>query len=121
MVNGLRPFTLRPLCVARDLGWCDHDYPRCGGHTSDSSVTKLPVLDTPASLIGSELSVCLAPALRFAPPRCRRGCLMYTSATSLPVLYIRNIIPDDIGSPSGSLAYRGGAMQEFFAHTLWAC
>ena len=31
------------------------------------------------------------------------------------------IIPDDIGSPSGSLAYRGGAMQEFFAHTLWAC
>src|SRR5215211_2415859 len=28
------------------------------------------------------------------------------------------IIPDDIGSPSGSLAYRGGAMQEFFAHTF---
>jgi hypothetical protein len=28
------------------------------------------------------------------------------------------IIPDDIRSPSGSLAYRGGAMQEFFAHTL---
>jgi hypothetical protein len=20
-------FTLRPLCVARGLGWCDHDYP----------------------------------------------------------------------------------------------
>src|SRR5215216_6451230 len=31
------------------------------------------------------------------------------------------IIPDDIGSPSGSLAYRGGATQEFFAHTLLAC
>src|SRR5215213_4069522 len=31
------------------------------------------------------------------------------------------IIPDDIRSPSGSLAYRGGAMQEFIAHTLWSC
>lgn len=27
-----RPFALRPPSVARDLGWCDHDYPRWGGH-----------------------------------------------------------------------------------------
>jgi hypothetical protein len=47
-------FALRPLRVARDLKRCDHDYSSCGGHTSDSSVTKLPVLGSPASLIGSE-------------------------------------------------------------------
>src|ERR671915_592005 len=29
-------FALCPLCVARDLRWCDHDYPRWGGHTSES-------------------------------------------------------------------------------------
>src|SRR5215207_1093155 len=28
-----------------------------------------------------------------APSQCRRGCLMYTRTTSLPNLYIRNIIP----------------------------
>ena len=27
-------FTLRPLCIARDLGWCDDDYHRWGGHTA---------------------------------------------------------------------------------------
>jgi hypothetical protein len=37
---------------------------------------------------------------------------MYTRATSLPSLYVRNIMPDDVGIPSSaSLAYRGGAMQ----------
>ena len=37
---------------------------------------------------------------------------MYTRATSLPSLYIRNIMPDDMGIPSSaSLAYRGGAMR----------
>ena len=35
----------------------------------------------------------------FAPPRCRRGCLMYTRATSLPILYIRNIIPEAMSIP----------------------
>jgi len=76
MVNGLRPFTLRPLCVARDLGWCDHDYPRCGGHTSDSSVTKLPVLVAPASLIGSELSYEPGSGPRFAPLLCLKDTAM---------------------------------------------
>ena len=34
--------------------------------------------------------------------------------TSLPSLYIRNIIPDDMGIPSlAPLADRGGAMQTF--------
>ena len=28
-------FALRPLCVARDLGWCGHDYFRWGGHISN--------------------------------------------------------------------------------------
>jgi hypothetical protein len=30
-------------------------------------------------------------ALRFAPPRCRGGFLMYTRATIRPNLYIRNV------------------------------
>jgi len=40
------------LCVARDLGWCDYDYPLCGGHTLDDTHTP-PVLGAPASIIGS--------------------------------------------------------------------
>jgi hypothetical protein len=35
---------------------------------------------------------------------------MYTRATSLPKLYIRNIIPDEMGNPSSAgMAYRDGA------------
>jgi hypothetical protein len=50
-------FALAPLrSVARDLGWCDHVYPRWGGHnTTPRCVARLLVLGTPASLIGSEL------------------------------------------------------------------
>jgi hypothetical protein len=46
--------------------------------------------------------------LRFAPSRCCRGCLMYTKATSLPNLYIRNIIPDDMGIPSPAVLGQSG-------------
>jgi hypothetical protein len=42
--------------------------------------------------------------LRFAPPQCLKGSLMYTRAKSLPNLYIRNIIPGDMGIPL--LGYR---------------
>jgi hypothetical protein len=79
-----------------------------------ASVTKLPVLVAPASIIGSELSRYWAPAFCFPPSRCRKGCLMYTRATSLPDLYIRNIIPNDMASPFWSASpYRGGAIQTF--------
>jgi hypothetical protein len=47
-------FALRPLCVARDLVWCEHDYPRWGGHTPESIVTSA-VLGASASIMGSEL------------------------------------------------------------------
>src|SRR5215208_4467944 len=36
--------------------------------------------------------------LRSAPPHCRRGCFMYKRLQPL-VLYIRNIMPDDMGIP----------------------
>jgi len=41
-----------------------------------------------------------------------RVLLMYTKATSLPNLYIRNIIPDDMGIPASAtfLANRGGEL-----------
>src|SRR5215211_8809206 len=47
-------FALRPLCVARDLGWCECNYPRWGGHNTIQH-TLLVVLGSSASLIGSEL------------------------------------------------------------------
>ena len=44
------------LCVARDLGWCDHDYPRWDEHTLCNGQLKgPPVLGPPASIMGSEL------------------------------------------------------------------
>src|SRR5215207_6285065 len=48
-------FALRPLRVARDLGWCVHDYPRWDGHNATEHTVTCPVLVSPASLIGSEL------------------------------------------------------------------
>ena len=47
-------FALRPLGVARGLVWCEHDYPRWGGHTPESIVTST-VLGASASIMGSEL------------------------------------------------------------------
>jgi hypothetical protein len=39
---------------------------------------------------------------------------MYTADTSLPRLYIRKIIPDDVHMPIwGTWPYRGGAMLNF--------
>jgi hypothetical protein len=64
------------------------------------SSKKLPyVLGAPASLIGSELSSLLGFGPSLCPPRCCRGYLMYDAAASLPSLYIRNIMPDDMGIP----------------------
>jgi hypothetical protein len=63
---GNAAFTLRPLCVAQERLRCDHDYPRWDGHTPESIATS-PVLDAPASLIGSELPVYLAPAPSLRP------------------------------------------------------
>src|SRR5215208_3154967 len=66
--RGLR--FVRPLCVAREFQWCDHVYPRWAGHAlcHGHGQLKCPVLVSPASLIGSERSVYLAPALRFFAP-----------------------------------------------------
>jgi hypothetical protein len=62
------------LFFARDLGWCDHDYPRWGGHnTTPRCVAKLPVLGEPASILGSELSRYGAPTLLL--PHRFWGCL----------------------------------------------
>jgi len=50
------------------------------------------------------------PHSSLCPPRCRKGCLMYTRTMSLPSLYIRNIIPDGMGIPwPSALDNRGGA------------
>src|SRR5215218_5774614 len=75
--RGLR-FAL--LCVARDLGSCDHE--------------------TIEALVGFCSPILLRP-----------GFFLCTLATSLPNLYIRNIIPDDMASLFwGTGLYRGGAM-----------
>ena len=52
--------------------------------------------------------------LRFAPPECRRGYLMYTSATGLPKLYIRNIMLDEMSIPLlGHLTLSGWGEADF--------
>jgi hypothetical protein len=102
-------------CVARGLERCDHDRPRWGAHNTSGTITTSSVLGAPASLIGSELLRYWAPALRFAPPRSRRDCLLYIRATGLPSLYIRNIIPDDLSIPLMDCPYRAGPMRTFTA------
>ena len=62
-------FALRPLGVAQGLVWCEHDYPRWGGHTPESIVTSA-VLGASASIMGSELLQGPLQGLRlFALPR----------------------------------------------------
>src|SRR5829696_5771945 len=69
------------LCVARDLGWCDHE------------------------IIEALVGFC-------SPSYSGQGSSYVHWTTSLPSLYIRNIIPDDMGIPSPAvLAERGVAMQ----------
>ena len=36
-------FALRPLRIARGRRWCEHDYPRWGGHTTDREHCNFPV------------------------------------------------------------------------------
>ena len=49
---GLHPARLSlcaPLCVAREIEWCDHDYPRWGEHTlCNGHLECPPVLGSPA-------------------------------------------------------------------------
>src|SRR5215208_1902196 len=42
-------------CVAREFQWCEHDYPRWGGHNTSEHTITFFVLGPPASLIRSEL------------------------------------------------------------------
>jgi hypothetical protein len=78
-------FALRPLCVARGHRWCDHDYPRWDAHDALYNTGPIPYACAPHRLLSWGRSptdpLRGAPTLRFAPPRCRRGCLMYTRAT----------------------------------------
>jgi hypothetical protein len=107
---------LRPLSIARDLGRCDHDYPRGGGHTSTESTATYSVLGAPASIIGSELSY-LAPALYGAPARCPKPSP--DRSASMPDVLLcprtpaRNTRRYEHPLFGVSWPYRGGAMQTF--------
>jgi hypothetical protein len=57
---------LHPLCVAQDLGWCDHDDPRWGEHTSESMPTIPPCSAHRLQLYGRSPLLHGALALRFA-------------------------------------------------------
>src|SRR5215217_3912079 len=37
-----RPSLVSTLRIARGLGWCDHDYPRWGGHTTEAHLQLSP-------------------------------------------------------------------------------
>jgi hypothetical protein len=87
-------FALRPLRVARDLEWCDHEYPRWVGHTTES-MQQLP----PCSA-HRLLSWAGAPWLTgLRPFACPGPMLQGVSYVQVGVVYIRNIIP--IRAPAG--------------------
>ena len=67
----VRPFDLRPLCVARDFHRCEHDYPWWGGHNvvRNACLRHPPCSSHRLLLVGSEFPWLLAPVLRFAPSR----------------------------------------------------
>src|SRR5215213_10211047 len=56
-------YALRPLRVAWNLGWCDHEYPRWGGHNPSSRArhTGFSHGSELSSLLGSDPSLCPAP------------------------------------------------------------
>jgi hypothetical protein len=61
-------FALHPWSVARYLGWCDHDYPRLGGHTPIPKCIATPsVLSAPASSIRSYSSTSRGSGPSFCP------------------------------------------------------
>src|SRR5215208_392794 len=65
-------FALRPLRIARDLGWCDHDYPRWGGHNPSSRARRTgfsPRVGAPtvATLGDSGPSLCPSTMLQGQP------------------------------------------------------
>src|SRR5215212_4351783 len=68
-------FALRPLCIARDLGWCDYVCTRWGGHNSSNSIRQLFRARRHRLLSRVGASTSQASTLPFAPPRCRRVVL----------------------------------------------
>src|SRR5215204_658521 len=73
LLLGNAAFALLPLCVARDLGWCDHDNPRWGAHNASDSTLLHPRARRTGFYhrVGAPTGPPLgAPTLRFAPPRC---------------------------------------------------
>src|SRR5215212_7551521 len=62
-------FALRPLRLAKERLWCDHDYPRWGEHTSSPGKHPgtTPGLGSSASIMGSELSSLLGSGPSHSP------------------------------------------------------
>jgi hypothetical protein len=79
---------LRPLRVARAPRWCDHEYPRWGGHNA-LCVARLPVFGAPASLIMGRNSLEPGSGPSHRPTPKPQG----VSYVQIVVVYIRNIIP----------------------------
>jgi hypothetical protein len=104
---------LRLLCLAKERLWCDHDYPRWGAHTTESTLATLPRARRTGFYHGVGASlVYLAPALRFAPPRCPKPSLALTPAVL--ELWPRTQMAGSGFQASGLaryLANRGGAMR----------
>src|SRR5215217_1868223 len=95
------------LCVAWDLGWCDHDYPGGAGTTPRTVFDNSFVLASSASLIGSELSSLLGSGPSALP---RPDAL--SPPVSLPLCGAHNTRWWEI-SVVAVLADRGGVIQLF--------
>src|SRR5215204_6716210 len=91
-----------------------------GHNTTPRCVARLLVLGAPASIMGSELSVYLTPALRFAPSRCPKtslSCARY-SVPKVPFIGSGSFVYTATGSrASAAWPYRDGAAFRTSPHT----
>jgi hypothetical protein len=90
-----RPSLCALLCVAQDLDWCNHDYPRWDGHNSSDSMLQHPPCARYTGFyhgVGAPTGPPLgAPILRIAPYRCPKPSLALTpAAVGLMYAYTNN-------------------------------
>jgi hypothetical protein len=111
-------YAMRPLSVARDLDWCDHDYARWGMHTMESTPATPPVLGPPTSIMGSELPGYRAPALLLA--------IRAFLARDYPGVVIRvTIAVSRLGARTHDVPTKGELVATLYcqcgqAHEVWA-
>jgi hypothetical protein len=109
---------LRPLRVALDRLWCNHDYPRWGGHSTlchicttqsppCSSYRLLSIGSELSSLLGSGPSLLPRPMQQVSYVRTKRGLWLCVHKT--PIIPTERIMaPPRVGPPDRGVAREWG-------------